>query len=81
MFAGNLKLTKSASVSTPDTGRDIGVSPMILAAARAGCPCHSFGLAIRKGASDTEKQPTGRGPEGCVENGPTAALLVGYVSL
>ena len=26
-----------------------------------------------------EKQPTGPGPEGCVENGPAAALLVGYV--
>jgi hypothetical protein len=26
-----------------------------------------------------EKQPTGRGPGGCVENGPAAALLVGYV--
>ena len=31
-------------------------------------------------ASNAEKQPTGRGPEGCVENGPAAALLVGYVS-
>src|SRR5271166_3689319 len=30
-------------------------------------------------ASNAEKQPTGRGPEGCVENGPAAALLVGYV--
>src|ERR1700730_13700482 len=29
--------------------------------------------------SNAEKQPTGRGPEGCVENGPAAALLVGYV--
>src|SRR3982074_1936150 len=28
--------------------------------------------------SNAEKQPTGRGPEGCVENGPAAALLVGY---
>ena len=28
-----------------------------------------------------EKQPTGRGPEGWVENGPAAALLVGYVSI
>jgi hypothetical protein len=28
-----------------------------------------------------EKQPTGPGPEGCVENGPAAALLVGYVSI
>src|ERR1700676_5058076 len=31
--------------------------------------------------SNAEKQPTGRGPEGCVENGPAAALLVGYVSM
>src|SRR6201994_4774710 len=33
------------------------------------------------GASNAEKQPTGPGPEGCVENGPAAALLVGYVSV
>jgi hypothetical protein len=26
-----------------------------------------------------EKQPTGRGPGGCDENGPAAAFLVGYV--
>jgi hypothetical protein len=32
-------------------------------------------------ASNAEKQPTGLGPEGCVENGPAAALLVGYVSI
>jgi hypothetical protein len=32
-------------------------------------------------ASNAEKQPTGRGPEGCVENGPAAALLLGYVSI
>ena|SRR5271165_6039930 len=32
-------------------------------------------------AVGTEKQPTGRGPEGCAENGPAAALLVGYVSI
>src|ERR1700680_2873618 len=32
-------------------------------------------------ASNAEKQPTGRGPEGCLENGPAAALLVGYVSI
>jgi hypothetical protein len=30
-------------------------------------------------ASNAEKQPTGRGPKGCVENGRAAALLVGYV--
>ena len=32
-------------------------------------------------ASNAEKQPTGPGPEGCVENGQAAALLVGYVSV
>jgi hypothetical protein len=32
-------------------------------------------------ASNVEKQPTGPGPEGCVENGPAVALLVGYVSI
>src|SRR5277367_1652308 len=32
-------------------------------------------------ASNAEKQPTGHGPEGCDENGPAAALLVGYVSI
>ena len=31
--------------------------------------------------SNAEKQPTGPGPEGCGENGPAAALLVGYVSI
>src|SRR5580704_6324249 len=45
--------------------------------ARAKCP-----YLIHTGrASNAEKQPTGCGPEGCVENGPAAALLVGYVSL
>jgi hypothetical protein len=28
-----------------------------------------------------EKQPTGRGPKGCDENRPAAALLIGRVSL
>ena len=33
-------------------------------------------------ASNAGDQPTGRGPEGCIENGPAAALrLVGYVSI
>jgi hypothetical protein len=31
--------------------------------------------------SNAEKQPTGPGPEGCGENGPAAALLVGHVSI
>src|SRR5580698_3051766 len=50
-------------------------------------------LAVFQGASEAPisessrsseqlgKQPTGRGPEGCVENGPAAALLVGYLSI
>src|SRR5260370_5525547 len=32
------------------------------------------------GVSNAEKRPTGPGPEGCDENGPAAALLVGHVS-
>jgi hypothetical protein len=32
-------------------------------------------------ASNAEKQPTGPGPEGCDENRPAAALLVGHVSV
>jgi hypothetical protein len=31
--------------------------------------------------SNAEKPPTGHGPQGCDENGPAAALLVGYVSI
>jgi hypothetical protein len=38
-------------------------------------------IRAESGSCRTEKQPTGRGPEGCVENGPAAALLVGYVSI
>ncbi|HZC36266.1 MAG TPA: hypothetical protein VE242_11660, partial [Chthoniobacterales bacterium] len=36
---------------------------------------------IRVERATRKKQPTGRGPEGCDENGPAAALLVGYVSI
>src|SRR5271166_870393 len=32
-------------------------------------------------ASNAEKQPTGPGPEGCVENGSAASLLVSHVSI
>src|SRR5580704_18150274 len=32
-------------------------------------------------ASNAEKQPTCPGPQGCDENGPAAALLVGHVSV
>jgi len=38
-------------------------------------------IRVESGSRRTEKQPTGRGPEGCVENGLAAALLVGYVSI
>ena len=51
-------------------------------------------LAVFQGASEVSisdrsiraerargKTATGRGPEGCVENGPAAALLVGYLSI
>jgi hypothetical protein len=31
--------------------------------------------------SNAEKQPTHHSPEGCDENGPAAALLVGHVSI
>src|ERR1700737_1836550 len=34
-----------------------------------------------RSAAAEEKQPTGPGPEGCDENGPAAALVVGHVSL
>ena len=32
-------------------------------------------------ASNAEKQPTGRGPEGCVENGSAASLFLSHVSI
>jgi hypothetical protein len=32
-------------------------------------------------ASNAEKTATGRGPEGCVENGSAAPLLVSHVSI
>src|ERR1700720_1510410 len=32
-------------------------------------------------ATNAEKKPTGPAPEGCDENGPAAALLVGHVSV
>jgi hypothetical protein len=44
--------------------------------ARAKCPYLSH---TGRSAAAEEKRLTGRGPEGCVENGPSAALLVGYV--
>ena len=33
------------------------------------------------GRSAAAEEPTGPGPEGCDENGPAAALLVGHVSV
>src|SRR5258707_6381609 len=41
----------------------------------------SISRSIRKERATRKKQTTDRGPEGCVENGPAAALLVGYVSI
>src|SRR5271166_4690782 len=55
------------------------VSWLFFKAVRAGLPVKRPYLSHTGRASNAEKQPTGRGPEGCVENGPAAALLVGYV--
>src|SRR5258707_11308243 len=41
----------------------------------------SISRSIRKERATRKKQPSNRGPEGCVENGPAAALLVGYRSI
>jgi hypothetical protein len=41
----------------------------------------SGSIRAEPGGCRTEKRPTGRGPESWVENGPAAALLVGYVSI
>jgi hypothetical protein len=57
------------------------VSWLFFKAVRAGLAVKRPYLSHTGRASDAEKQPTGRGPEGCVENGPAAALLVGYVSI
>jgi hypothetical protein len=58
------------------------VSWLFFKAVRAGLAVTKAHIWIHTGrASNAEKQPTGRGPEGCVENGPAAALLVGYVSI
>src|SRR5271165_1245045 len=55
------------------------VSWLFFKAVRAGLAVKRPYLSHTGRASNAEKQPTGRGPEGCVENGPAAALLVGYV--
>src|SRR5271166_510275 len=57
------------------------VSWLFFKAVRAGLAVKRPYLSHTGRASNAEKQPTGRGPEGCVENGPAAALLVGYVSI
>jgi hypothetical protein len=36
---------------------------------------------LSRRSEQRKKEPTGPGPEGCDENGPAAALLVGYVSI
>src|ERR1700736_5425265 len=51
------------------------LNPLSFAAgqlARAKCRC----LDHNGRASNAEKQPTGRGPEGCVENGSAGLFLV-----
>ena len=57
------------------------VSWLFFKAVRAGLAVKRPYLSHTGRASNAEKRPTGRGPEGCVENGPAAALLVGYVSI
>ncbi len=57
------------------------VSWLFFKAVRAGLAVKRPYLSHTGRASNAEKQPTGCGPEGCVENGPAAALLVGYVSI
>jgi hypothetical protein len=46
-------------------------------AVRAGLAIKRPYLSHTGRASNAEKQPTGRRPEGCVETGAPAALLVG----
>ena len=55
------------------------VSWLFFKAVRAGLAVKHPYLIHTGRASNAEKRPTGRGPEGGVENGPAAALLVGYV--
>ena len=57
------------------------ISWLFYKAVRAGLAVKRPYLSHTGRVSNAEKQPTGRGPEGCVENGPAAALLVGYVSI
>src|SRR5208337_4689766 len=55
------------------------VSWLFFKAVRAGLAIKHPYLSHTGRASNAEKQPTGPGPEGCDENGPAAALLVGHV--
>src|ERR1700676_612515 len=57
------------------------VSWLFFKAVRAGLAEKRPSLCHTGRASHAEKQQTGPGPEGCDENGPAAALLVGHVSL
>jgi hypothetical protein len=59
-------------VLKPDHVRDGRIS-WLFSKARAKCPY----LNHTGRGSNAEKQPTGQGPEGCDENGPAAALLLG----
>jgi hypothetical protein len=57
------------------------VSCLFFNAVRAGLAEKRPYLIHTGRASNAEKQPTGPGPEGCDENGPAAASLVGHVSV
>jgi hypothetical protein len=66
-------------VTSPGSRR---ISWLFFKAVRAGLAVKAhIWIHTGRSAAAEEKQPTGRGPEGCVENGPAAALLVGYVSI
>jgi hypothetical protein len=70
------------SIDTQDgPGHYIFALDAITGSSHAGRTAGFSGLTMKGRASNAEKQPTGPGPEGCDENGPAAALLVGHVSV
>src|SRR5208337_2503102 len=71
-----LKLSKGRLVSRPRNSRYIAGGQLAVFQGASEAPY----LSHTGRASNAEKQPTGPGPEGCDENGPAAALLVGHVS-
>jgi hypothetical protein len=54
------------------------VSWLFFKAVRAGLAVKHPYLSHTGRASNAEKQPTGRGPEGCVENGPARGNVWAY---